>query len=160
MSKFTIKNIGLFFVIAVAVFCLAGCIDISRTAIDGDFFEDTMKDLGYSVANITNQFESGDNIEIALEATDYSKTHKINYYKFNDRLSANDSFRGNLKDMEDTIGNSGYSSSITIDNYKKEAMVADGEYRVITKIDNTIVYVRADSSCRYDIDLALKAIGY
>lgn len=62
--------------------------------------------------------------------------------------------------MSKRVIKGGSSLSLNINGYKKESRLSNGNYFVVSKLGNTVVFVHADSSCKYDIDLAFDAIDY
>ncbi len=138
---------------------LTGCIDLTKTSIDAETFKTRMEGLGYSIVDATNQFDSSlvNKVYIALDST---RSYQIEFYEQYSNEAAQGSFITNKTKMENAKTSSSMSTSLTGQNYERVTQDSGGEYWVVSRIDNTFIFVNTNSANKDAVNNALESLGY
>jgi hypothetical protein len=141
------------------VLTLSSCgIFTPRTALTADEFKSKMEDAGYIVTDAKDIFDAGmvDDVLLADKDGDY----QIEFYIVPTVDQAKAAFDENKTGFEDvdeskisTLSGSGSNYAY----YRKST--ADGYY-VVSRIENTFIYVDASSGFNDEIKSILKDLGY
>ena len=131
----------------------ACCFEIKKTAITGAFFQTTMEEKGYSV---TVDSESDDYIcYIASNGNQYS----IEFYEFLTDYNANKMYLYVEGEMEEDSG-SGTTATLSGTNYDKYESTDSVAYRMVCRVDNTVMLVEVDKTYKNTVVDLIKSLGY
>ena len=151
---------GLLFVLFafIALISLTGC--GNKTAITAEDFKTKMEGKGYSVTDATSQFSEVDYIEKAYVALSSDQSYQIEFYQISDNDKAAGFYNNNKQIFEESKGNTNVESSVSIGNHSKYTLETDGMYKIVSRIDNTVVYLNVESENKSDVQDILKELDY
>ena len=139
------------------ILTLTGCGD--KTATTPETFIAAAKNNYYITKDITNQYTSYDYIDQVIIAKS-PKGYQIEFYVLSDANYATSMFNANKNTFESFKSNASSSSSVSMGNYSKYSLTSNGYYMYISRIDNTIIYVKEKSNHKDDIKDFIKELGY
>jgi hypothetical protein len=154
-----VKKRLLVFSLLVFILALSSCgIFAPRTALTADEFKSKMEEAGYIVTNAKDQFDAGMVDDVLLAAKDGH--YQIEFFIVPTVDQAKAAFSENKTGFEE-IDESGASTlngnGSNYAYYRKST--ADGYY-VVSRIENTFIYVDASSDFKDEIKGILKELGY
>ena len=139
----------------IIIICLLlltlGC---SKKSIDSSKFKSIMRDNGYYVISVKDQFEGYAYIEIALLARKDSVN--IEYYQMSDTDNTK-AFYDYNKDVIEAYKTS-FDEYKELDN--KVVLSTDEAYKLISCINNTCIYVDTDIKNKAEVNSIIKKLGY
>lgn len=145
-------------VMLCSVFCLSGCGE--KVSITAEDFRARMEAKGIIVGDATEQFAEYDHVTKVYIAVLGDGDHQIEFYETTTPEAAQRMFAGNKQTFEQSIVNSQTQSSASMANYNSFRATADGYYKVLSRIDNTLIYVNSPAEYKSEIQAILKEIGY
>jgi len=153
---------ALILTLALVIVCLtAGC-QKSRTAISADTFTAKAEEAGYTVQNVAEQFSEGDvnDYLCAIKGIEPVIDYQIEFAVLHTVDQAKQAYQVNVAVFDSKKGASSSYSTVTLGNYSCYYLTTNGRYYVISRTDNTFIYVDADAKYKKEIDAFLKKIGY
>lgn len=131
-----------------------------KTALSSDEFQSQMNEAGYEVIDARDQFSDEDPVESVLLAIYENGSYQIEFYVFPTESDATQTFDNIKSRFESGKGSSSSYSSVTLSNYSKYTLTTNGEYSVISRIANTLIYVVTTDANKDAVNDTLKALGY
>jgi HD superfamily phosphohydrolase len=129
-----------------------------KEAIDGEEFIEFMEDEGLDVEDITDEYLEEDVIEAAIIA--YTDDYQIEFYIFKTVDHAKNAFNQNRNNFEEEKGNSSSYTEVSFGNYSKYSQKSNGKYSVVSRIENTFIYLETDDKYQDEIKEYLDKLGY
>lgn len=138
------------------IFFITGC--INKKSISSNEFKNIMKEKGYSIYDATSQFSDYDYVLKAYLAL--KSDHQIEFYELSDNDNAKSFYKRNKSIFEDSKEDiySQYNSSIG--NHSKYTLKTGGKYKVVSRIDNTVIYLNVDEKHKDSVKDILEYLGY
>ena len=134
---------GLIFI--VTIFSLTGC-SISKNKVTGDAFKNQMTAANFTVVDGKSQFERYDYVSEV-----YVARHK-EYAK---------SFYSNNKNLFESSKTKTYTEAKSSGkNYDKFVLETNNKYKVLTRVENTALYINIDSKYKENVNKIIKNLGY
>jgi len=154
------KKIALVLVVALSLVMFVGC-QTTRTPVTADKFATKAEEFGYTVQDAMNQFEEGavKNYLLALKGID-NIDYQIEFAEVHTIEQAIAAYQENYSDFEAVKGSMSSSSTMNMKNYSYYKLTTNGRYHVISRIENTFVYINASVEYKDEIIEFLKIIGY
>ena len=164
MKKGTIIAI----VVAVAVVLLIVIVGMTlfvslnkeKTSITAENFYTTMSQKGYNVQDANSQFSDYDYITQVYIAISEDYSYQIEFYELSDDAYATSFYNTNKSIFESSKGNAATESNVELMIYSKYTLSSNGKYMVVSRIDNTVIYVNVDDSYRDTVKSILDELGY
>ena len=142
----------------VVLFTLTGC--GNNTAITSDDFKSKMESSGYTVQEATNQMSDYDYIKQVYIAISSDSTYQIEFYELSDNDYASSFFNNNKKTFEDSKSSGSTETSVSVGNNEKYTLTTNGKFKVVSRIDNTVIYLNVDDNYKSSVKDVLKNLGY
>ena len=153
------KSVIMFSVLFVGIlFLVTGC--FNKTSITAKEFKDKMEGLNYQVLEATEQFSDYDYVKKVYLAIDYDKNYQVEFYQLSDVENAINFYNNNKGIFEDGKGKKYSETNNSGQNYEKYRLKTNDKYKVISRIDNTVVFINVDDDLEKSIDDLLKELGY
>lgn len=151
----SLKKIMVLSIFVVLMLVLTGCGD--KVAITPDSFKSTMEAKGFDIVDATTQFEEGDveKVYIAL-----NENYQIEFYLVATEEQAIVAYNTNKTNFENTKSNNNIETSVSLGNNSKYTLSTGGKYNVVSRIENTFIYVSTDDIYKEEISSILKELGY
>lgn len=129
-----------------------------KEAIDGDDFAEFMEDEGFDVEDITSQYDDFDGVEEVIIA--YNDDYQIEFYVVETVDQAKNAYSQNKETFEEEKSSSSSHVEVSLANYSKFTQKSDGTFSVISRIENTFIYLETDDKYEDEIKDYLKELGY
>jgi len=171
MKKFkNEKGIGLvaFILMFVAILVIAGIVvgvivinkAMNKETISASEFKEILEYKDFEVVDAKEQFINYDYIEKAYIALEEDYEYQIEFYKLDEEDEAIDFYNLNKEKFEEQKGSTSAETSINIGNNSKYAVKTNGKYKVVSRIENTMIYLDVDKKYKDEVDEILKELGY
>jgi len=135
---------------------LCGC--SAKTAIDAETFTKTMEAENYTVTDVTSDTETnGLATSVLIAAND---NYQIEFYVLTDNDTGESVFYNNQNLFDDEHPTKTMSSEVSSGNYNYYAFNADGNFHMIARVDNTMLWCEADKAYKEEIVDLVKKLGY
>lgn len=146
--------------LAACVLLLAGalCGCSSKTAITAADFTQTMETEGFTVMDVTAETETNDLATAVLIAA--NQNYQIEFYVLTDADTGEGVFYNNRQLFDDDHSVKTLSSEVSSDNANYYAFNADGNFHMISRVDNTMLWCEADQTYREEIVALVEKLGY
>ena len=152
-----IIKLSLFIVMLVGVFTFTGC--GKKEALTAETFKTTAAEKGYEVTDITEYITSEDitSAQIALKTNAY----QIEFYVAKDEKGAKAGYEQYIANLEAVAGTSGTKGKETTSKTGAKYIDENGDYySVVSRLDNTYLYVRAAKTYSAEIAKVVSELGY
>ena len=106
------------------------------------------------------QFENRAQVKEAIIAIEQSKNYQIEFYVMSDEKNAKSFYENNREIFKENATNSNVNTEVNLGNYSKYTQTSNGKYSVISRIDNTIIYLNVDEKNKENIEEILETLGY
>lgn len=153
-----IKNIISLIICFIAVLTVTGCKD--KKSITADEFKNTMESNDYTVQEATDQFSEYDYVEKVYIALISDSSYQIEFYQLSDDDYATSFYNNNKSIFEESKSSKNSETSVSMANYSKYTLETNGKYKVISRINNTAIYLNVDAEYKEDVKSILKKLGY
>lgn len=146
------------FTILLLMIC-TGC--SNKSPITTTDFISTMESQDFYIKDVINQYAEYEIFTSAILAINSTNEYQIEFYTFVDDNMAKDSYNVTKKNqIEPYEEESSSNVSVNTDKYSKCAVTANGQYMFISRIDNTMLYVKAPDSYKDEIKKLIDKLGY
>ena len=156
--KKTLRVLLIFTICLTSLFGLAGC-GKKKTAKTADEFYTIMTEKKFVIKDSKSQYSSHNEIIRSYVAAPSDLSYQIEFLELDSDSSAKNMFASNRRIFQDTSSNK-TESSVSVSNYDKYTIEVDGKYKVISRIDKTLVYVDASTEFKDDVNKLLDELGY
>jgi len=158
------KPIIIAIIAVVIVVAIIGIIFVNlnkeKTSITASSFYTNMSQKGYSVQDASSQFADYNYIKQAYIAASNDYSYQIEFYELLDDSYATSFYNNNKSIFESSKGNASAETSVGLKNYSKYTLSSNGKYMVVSRIDNTVVYVNVDDNYKDTVKAILDELGY
>lgn len=159
MKKLLITVTALIIVVAIAGVIFVN-LNKEKPSITASSFYTTMSQKGYSVEDATNQVEGDNVVKQIYVAVSEDYSYQIEFWEFLDDSYATSFYNENKAIFESSKGNVSAETSVGFKNYSKYTLSSNGKYMVVSRIDNTAIYVDVDDNCKDTVKAILNELGY
>ncbi len=162
------KSIIIVLIIIAIIIAIFGIILVSvfvnltkeKTPMTASSFKNSMEQKGYIVSDANSQISEYDYIKQVYVAVDSDYSYKIEFYELSDENYAMNFYNTNKSIFESSKGNASAETSAGLKNYSKYTLSSNGKYMVVSRIDNTVVYLNVDDSYKDTVNNLLNELGY
>ena len=155
--KRLLKKVVLCSITLAALFALTGCSKKSMTAA---MFKERMTAKGYDVKDVTSQYYYSNAVEKGYVAIDSGKNYQIEFFQLKDEESAISMYNTNKSKFESEKGSSSMSKNMDGKNFSKFALTTNGKYKVVCRVDNTLIYLNVSTKYKDEAADILDYLGY
>lgn len=131
-----------------------------KNSITASNFYTIMSQKEYSVQDASSQFSGYDYVKQAYIAISKDYNYQIEFYELLDDAYATSFYNNNKSIFEASKGNASSETSVGLKNYSKYTLSSNGKYRVVSRIDNTVIYVDVDDNYEDTVKALLDELGY
>lgn len=161
MKKKTLFIIlGIILVLLIGGIALFSSLNKEKESMTASQFKTLMEERGFVVSDATSQFSEYDYVEQVYVAAPSDYSYKIEFYELSDVEYATSFYNNNKSIFESSKGNTSGETSVSMNNYAKYTLSTSGKYKVVSRIDNTVVYLNVDSDNKDVVKDLLDEIGY
>lgn len=162
MKKITKIAIIISVIIAVVVLgtVLMFAFAQNKTPITAEDFKNKMEEKEYIIGDASEQFAEYGYINKSYIAANKDYTYQIEFYEILDSEYASSFFNLNKQVFEERKGNIVTETNVNLKNYSVYTLSTDNKYRVLSRIDNTVIYVNVDKQYKDEVKGILDELGY
>lgn len=158
------KSVIIAIIAVVIVAAIVGVIFVNlnkeKTSITASSFYTTMSQKGYSVQDASSQFSEYNYVKQAYIAASQDYSYQIEFYELLDDSYATNFYNNNKSIFESSKGNASAETSVGLKNYSKYTLSSNGKYMVVSRIDNTVIYVDVADNYKDTVKALLDELGY
>lgn len=165
MKKSTKITIAIIAILGVAIL-VGGAIwffsvlNKEKTPITTSQFTTTMQQKGYSILDAIDQFAGYNQVREAYLAIDSTYTYQIEFYQLTDEASAISFCNNNAARFESQKSNSAIETNVNGKNFSKYTLVSGGRYMVVSRVENTAIYINVDVAYQDTVNDILDEFDY
>ena len=137
---------------------MTGCALKQKEPIDDEIFSRVMTNEGFKVVDVEQQFEQYGYFEDSYVAT--NNNYQIEFYELENEKNAIEFYNTNKSIFESQKSAVDVYSSIDLKNINKYTSTTDNEYKVISRIDDTVIYLKVDKKYKDEVNHILSKLGY
>ena len=145
-------------VLVILIILLSGCMLEEKESIDIEEFNKIMTNENFKVVSVKEQFAQYDYFEEAFVAT--NNNYQIEFYELEEDNYAVDFYETNKKVFEQTKPNTSIYINEDFNESNKYILTTDNEYKVISRIEDTVIYLNVDKKYKEEVNSILKKLGY
>ncbi|MDO4431707.1 MAG: hypothetical protein Q4B80_00195 [Aerococcaceae bacterium] len=149
--------LGLLVLIGVSVNFLLGQ---TKDVASIETFAQVAKEQNLVVVDVTEQFANETHVKSAHLATPEQNEWQIEFFHVESDAHARAMFKQNKANFEAEKGNSSMKMNINIGNFNTFSMTANKTYYYLSRVDDTLIYVKADSAYKDQIKEFIKKLNY
>ncbi len=158
------KSVIIAIIAVVILVVIGGVIFVNlnkeKASITASSFYTTMSQKGYSVQDSTSQYSEYDYVKQVYIAVSKDYSYQIEFYELLDDSYATSFYNNNKSIFESSKGNASAETSVGLKNYSKYTLSSNGQYMVVSKINNTVIYVKVDDDYKNTVKDILEELGY
>ncbi len=152
--------LGIILVLVVGGIALFSSLNKEKESMTASEFKTLMEGKGFVVSDATNQFAQYDYVKQVYVAAPSDYSYKIEFYELSDVEYATMFYNNNKSIFESSKGNASGETSVSMKNYSKYSLSTGGKFKVVSRIDNTVVYLNVDSDNKDTVKKLLDELGY
>ena len=164
------KGIGLtlFILIFVGILVIAGAIvggviiskNLNKEPISVKAFKEKMEYKDFEIQDILEQFEGENYIKKACIALEEDYEYQIEFYKLDEEEDAINFYNSKKEPLENSEVSTSSKKERNMGNNSKYIVVTGEKYKVVSRIENTVIYADVDLKYQDKVEELLKEIGY
>ncbi len=136
---------------------LSAC-SLNKEAIDEEDFNRIMINEGFDVVNVVNKYTEYPYFEEAYIAK--KEGYEIQFYELENDSYAKKLYNANKQQMESEKNGTYIDSNVELINFNKYTLDTQGTYTVVSRIDDTIIYLNVNNEYKEEVNAILKKLGY
>ena len=140
----------------VMLFLVTGC--GNKKAITTSDFKSKAEKAGYQTADVYNQYKEFGYVKEATVAT--KDGYQVEFYVLDNKSNAAGMFNTNKTTFENTKSGSATESSVELGNYSTYSLTSSDSYMYLSRVDNTLIYVKVPESAKDNVKSLIKELGY
>lgn len=150
-----VKRKILFFSMVFVLIFLTGC--VNKKAVTTNEFINVVKSNGYEVKDVKDQF----NYDYIKEATlAINDDYQIEFYVLDNASNAKKMFESNKQIFESYKSGVSTEASSNVGNNSIFTLNSNGYYMYLSRIDNTLLYIRVESKYKDNVKSIVSKLGY
>lgn len=132
----------------------------TKDKITAEEFYNKMQAKEYVLTDATQQYYEYDYVKKVYIASKSDFSYQIEFYELSDDSFGKQFFNINKSIIEASKGATNAENSFNFKNGAKYTLKTNGKYGVISRIDNTAIFVNENDEYEEDIKKVLKELGY
>ena len=160
-TKTTIIIISIVGVLLIALMIgLFALLGKTKNPITAEEFKNIMEQKEYITGDATAQYDEYGYVNKVYIAATKDRSYQIEFYVLEDIEYAKSFYNTNKKIFEEAKVSVSAESNVNLKNSSKYTLSSNGEYKVVSRIDNTVIYVDTEDKNRDIVKDILKELGY
>jgi len=147
-------------IFTIAIKKVVSLVNKEKVSISASEFRNKMSQKGLEITDANSQFAQYSFIKQVYIAGNKSESYQIEFYEFDNESYATGFYNNNASKFQETKGNVAAETNFSGKNYAKYTLSSNNQYMVISRVNNTVIYIDADSSYKNEIENILKEIDY
>ena len=150
------KRVIKFLFVIFFLLSITGCAP-KKNKLDPEAFKTAMIEEGFTVKDATSEMIYDYIVQIYLAS---GTNYNIEYYNIKNNDFAAGFYKNNVEAIEKINYDEEKATIKEESNYSKYTIVLDNKYKVVSRVDNTVIFINAPSRYKESIDIILDKIGY
>ena len=130
-----------------------------REVISAEEFVSRMEGAGHTVEDFTSLLGGDDSGATAAFIADCG-AFETEFFVFETEAQAQAIYNQIQREFENMRGNVSSHTEVNVSNYSRFRQTSDGMFKVVSRVENTMVVVVTDSDNQSDVDAVLDLLGY
>jgi len=147
------------FGLLVLVLLLTAC-GANKEAIDEDDFISIMTDMKFKIVNVEEQFNQYKYFEEAIVAIQENNNYQIEFYELENDGYAKSFYETNKEIFEQSKTDTSIKTNVDLTDSSKYTLTTDKEYKVLSRIEDTVIYLNVSKTYKDEVNNILKKLGY
>lgn len=148
-------------ILVATMFTIFAIVGKQKTPITAEEFKTKLESKGYITADATYQYSEYDYIKQVYIAANNDYSYQIEFYELSNVDYAMNFYNTNKNIFESTKGSSiNAETNVELKNYAKYTLSVNGKYKVISRINNTVIYIDVEDNNKDTVKKVLEEIGY
>lgn len=152
--------LGIILVAVLGVTMLFVSLNKEKESMTATEFKTLMQEKGFVVSDATSQFSDYDYVKQVYVAAPSDYSYKIEFYELSNLDYATMFYNNNKSIFESSKGNASGETNVSMKNYSKYSLSTNGKFKVVSRIDNTVIYLDVNSNQKDTVKDLLKELGY
>lgn len=152
------KKILYVLTLMVVTLTLTGC--GNKKAITIDEYKDIMSTNSFVLNDAKNRISVNSNIKDIYIAANPKDNYQIEFYVLESVDTAKTFFSENKTRFSKEVGKNKIETKSKKGNSEKYTVTSLGQYRLVSRIENTVIYLDTRESNKKKVDEILKELGY
>jgi hypothetical protein len=131
----------------------------NRSAISAEAFTSALEKAGFTIKDITADYPS-DYVDKALLAVNKEGTFQFEYFNVATPEYAAADFNDNMNSLQANKGGNSSQTNLQVGNYGYYSLTDGDQFTLITRIEDTFIYVSAPKANTDQIKEIIKSLGY
>ena len=140
------------------IFVSTGC--FSKSPITSEKFKNVVKESGLTVTDVKSQFANVSYIKEAWVARNDSKGYQIEFYVLSDDTNAIEFYNQNKTIFEQAKSGSNVEAKVSGKNYEKYSLKVDDKYKLLSRVENTVLYLNVNSQYQDEVVKIVDELKY
>lgn len=148
-------------VVFVCMLVFAGC-GKPKEKMSAEAFVSYMEQAGLTIMEQSDDIAEDSEITEVQVALAEDDVYQVEFYQLAGVENAMALYTAAKNDIEASYGevNGNVKTNISVSNYDKYTLLIEGRYYVVSRIDDTLVYVIASSDSKDIVNALLEEMGY
>lgn len=152
--KFHLRKASPVLMAAVIILSMAGC--EKKTAITNDEFTNCLEEKGFAVTDGADQVQkTANSVSIAVSP---DSAYQLEFYIMSTIADTELLFGSNKELFEDSFN--GNTAFVSVGNASSYSVTSGSTFAYISRVDNTFLYLVADSTHKDEIKAIISELGY
>lgn len=145
-------------ILGTAALTACGGESARKRAISGGEFESQMESAGFTVYNITDQYDYTEAVVEVLIAK--AAAYQIEFYDMATADDAITAFDANKEDFKSASASKSSEAEVSFGNGARYAVTASGMYMLVSRVGNTFLYLNVPEQYKNEVVGLVKDLGY
>ena len=150
------RGILLVVVCLLVLFVTTGC--MNKKAITTSEFKNKMEGKGFTIVDVLEQFSEYQYVKEATVAK--NDDFQLEFYVLSDTERANYMFNTNKEIFQNSKGSSSFETKNKVGNYENYSLTSAGYYMYVSRVNNTLIYLKVNESKKDEVIEIIKDLGY
>lgn len=160
MNKKTIIIVIIIWIIAALLVGVVALASKSKPSISATEFSTIMNSKGYKITDASDQLAQYEYVTKVYIAGNKSTNYQIEFYELSDDTMAKSFFNQNKTKFENQKESASAETNVKGKNYSKYTLTTGNKYKVLSRIDNTVIYLDVDNSYKEEVKNILSELRY
>lgn len=156
----TIIIVIIIWIIAALMIGIVAVTSKAKTPISSIGFATTMSSKGYKITDASDQLAQYEYVTKVYIAGNKSTNYQIEFYELSDDTMAKSFFNQNKTKFENQKESASAETNVKGKNYSKYTLSTGNKYKVLSRIDNTVIYLDVYDSYEEEVKNILGELGY
>lgn len=137
-----------------------GILSKNEKTMTAENFKNSMENKGYILMDVTSQFTNNENMKQAYIATNNDYSYRIEFYEIANDDYAKTFYNNNKTKFESSKTEADSETNVDLDNSSKYTLSSESKYKVVSRKNNTVIYINANANYKDTTNDILKELGY